>query len=367
MKTPTSACGGPALVLALAMLLGTSGCTKEEKKPDEPRAVNVVKAETSSGELGTSYTGEVRARYETQLGFRVAGKVTARLVEVGDTVKAGQALARLDPGDQQLGIEAARQQLAAAEANYEQIRSDFARFTELSKQGFVSTADIERRANAARVAEAQLAQARAQLGTYENQSAYTQLRADHDGVVTAIGAEVGQVVAAGQMVMRVARRGEREVAVNVPENRLAEIRNAKQVHIGFWAEPDKLLDGRVREIAPSADPVTRTYTTKVTILNPDADVQLGMTANVYFKSNGHGSVVRLPSTALYQLGGDAAVWVVDPKTAQVSLRPVKVGRFGDDGVTITEGLAGGEIVVRAGVHKLFANEKVRIVAETAAQ
>lgn len=356
---------GSPLVLATTVALALGGCAKEEKKPDEPRAVNVVRAETSSGELGASYTGEVRARYETQLGFRVAGKVTARLAEVGDTVRVGQVLARLDPGDQQLGIEAARQQLAAAQANYEQNRSDLVRFTELAKQGFVSTADIERRANATRVAEAQLAQAKAQLGTYENQSAYTQLRADHDGVVTAIGAEVGQVVSAGQMVMRVARRGEREVAVNVPENRLAEIRAAKKVGIGFWAEPGKLLDGRVREIAPSADPVTRTYTTKVTILNPDAEVQLGMTANVYFKSNGNGSVVRLPSTALYQKGSEAAVWVVDPKTGQVSLRPVKVGRFGDDGVTITEGLAGGEIVVRAGVHKLFANEKVRILAEVA--
>lgn len=365
MRPPTFVHHGSTLVLAIAVVLAQAGCAKEEKKPDEPRAVNVVRAETSSGELGTSYTGEVRARFETQLGFRVAGKVTARLAEVGDKVKTGQVLAKLDPGDQQLGIEAARQQLAAADANYEQNRSDLTRFTELAKQGFVSTADIERRANATRVAEAQLAQARAQLGTYENQSAYTQLRADHDGVVTAIGAEVGQVVAAGQMVMRVARRGEREVAVNVPENRLAEIRNAKQIRIGFWAEPDKLLDGRVREIAPSADPVTRTYTTKVTILDADTNVQLGMTANVYFKSNGHGSVVRLPATALYQKGTEAAVWVVDPKTAQVSLRPVKVGRFGDDGVTITEGLAGGEIVVRAGVHKLFANEKVRILAEAA--
>jgi RND family efflux transporter MFP subunit len=293
----------------------------------------------------------------------VPGKVSARLVEVGSTVKAGQVLARLDPGDQQLGIEAARQQLSAAQTNYDQSAKDLARFSELAKQGFVGAADLERRASAARVAEAQLAQAKAQLGTFENQSAYTSLRADHDGIVTAIGAEVGQVVAAGQMVVRVARRGEREVVVNVPENRLSEVRDAKQIKIGFWAEPDKLLDGKVREIAPSADPVTRTYATKITILKPDADIQLGMTANAYFMSDGQGSVVRLPSTALYQKGDDTAVWVVDPKTGQVSLRPVKVGRFGDDAVTIISGLAGGELVVRAGVHKLFPNEKVRILPE----
>ncbi|MEO8040851.1 MAG: efflux RND transporter periplasmic adaptor subunit, partial [Betaproteobacteria bacterium] len=174
-------------------------------------------------------------------------------------------------------------------------------------------------------------------------------------------AEVGQVVAAGQMVMQLARRGEREVAINVPENRLGELRKADQVRIGFWARPDKVLDGRIREIAPSADPVTRTYTTKVTILNPDAEVELGMTATVFFRTNGHGPVVRLPATALFQKGDDAAVWIVDPKTNQVSLRPVKVARYGDDFVSLSEGLAGGEVVVRAGVHKLFANEKVRIL------
>lgn len=365
MIVPKSLFRGASIAFFLAALAAAGGCSKAEKKPDEPRAVNVVKVESSSGELGTSYTGEVRARYETQLGFRIGGKVTARLAEVGDAVKGGQVLARLDPGDQQLGLEAARQQLAGAQTNYDQNRSELTRFAELARQGFVSDAEIERRTNATKVAEAQLAQAKAQLGTFENQSAYTLLRADHDGVVTAIGAEVGQVVAAGQMVMRLARRGEREVAINVPENRLAEIRKATQIKVGFWADPDKLLNGRVREIAPSADPVTRTYTTKVTILDPDADIQLGMTANVYFRSNGHGAVVRLPATALYQKGTEAAVWVVDPKTGQVSLRPVKVGRFGDDTVSITEGLSGGEIVVRAGVHKLFANEKVRILAEAA--
>jgi multidrug efflux system membrane fusion protein len=352
-------------MLVAVALCALGACAKEEKKADEPRAVNVVTAEATSGELGSSYTGEVRARFETPLGFRVAGKVTARLVEIGEPVKTGQLLARLDPGDQQLGIEAARQQFAAAQATHEQSRSDLARFADLAKRGFVSDADIERRTNAERVAAAQLAQAHAQLGTYENQSAYTQLRADHDGVVTGIGAEVGQVVGAGQMVVRVARRGEREVAINVPENRLAEVRGARQVRVGFWAEPDKLLEGRVREIAPSADPVTRTYTAKVTILNPDADVQLGMTANVYFRVGGNARVVRLPATALYQKGAETAVWVVDAKSAQVSLRAVKVGRFGDDGVTVTEGLAGGETVVRAGVHKLFENEKVRILPEAA--
>jgi len=364
--TITSRCRTAPIAAIFALtVLALAACGKEEKTPDPPRPVNVVRAESATGELGTSYTGEVRARFETALGFRLAGKVTARLAEIGDGVKAGQVLARLDPADQRLGTEAAQQQMSAAQTTYEQNRSDLARFSELARQGFIGAAELERRTAATRVAEAQLSQAKAQLGTYQNQSSYTELRADHDGVVTAIGAEAGQVVAAGQMVMRVARNGEREVAINVPENRLGEVRKAQQIHVGFWAQPDKLLDGRVREIAPSADPVTRTYTTKVTILNPDAEVQLGMTANVSFRVDGHGAVVRLPSTALFQKGDQTAVWIVDPKTGQVNLRPVKVARFGDDAVSITEGLAGGELVVRAGVHKLFANEKVRILREAA--
>jgi len=360
MKTPSTF---HTAVVALAVALSLAACSKEEKKAEVLRPVNVVKVESVSGELGASYTGEVRARFETALGFRVPGKITARLAEVGDSVKQGQVLARLDPSDQRLGIEAARQQVAAAQNNYDQTASDLVRFKELATQGFISTAELERHVTAARVASAQLDQAKAQLGTYENQAAYTQLRSDQDGVVTAIGAEVGQVVAAGQMVMRVARRGEVEVVINVPENRLTDVNKADKVKIDFWAQPDKLVDGKVREIAPSADPVTRTYTTKVTILKPDPDVHLGMTANVYFRTNGHAAVVRLPASALYQKGDQMAVWVVDPKTSQVNLRPVKVDRFSDDDVRVTEGLNGGELVVRAGVHKLFANEKVRVLAE----
>ena len=362
MKSPTTFATALA---ALAMALALAACSKDEQKAEILRPVNVVKVAAVSGELGASYTGEVRARYETALGFRVPGKITARLAEVGDAVKRGQVLARLDPSDQRLGIEAARQQVAAAQNNYDQIASDLARFRELATQGFISTAEVERRETAAKVAAAQLDQAKAQLGTYENQAAYTQLRADHEGVITAIGAEVGQVVAAGQMVLRVARRGEVEVVINVPENRLADVNKADKVKVDFWAQPDKLMDGKVREIAPSADPVTRTYTTKVTIVKPDPDVHLGMTANVYFRTNGHGAVVRLPASALYQKGDQMAVWVVDPKTSQVSLRPVTVDRYSDDGVRVTAGLNGGELVVRAGVHKLFPNEKVRVLAEAA--
>jgi multidrug efflux system membrane fusion protein len=349
---------GVATLAALALL---GGCGKEAKQAEPPRAVNVVRVTASAGALGASYTGDVRARYESVLGFRIPGKIAARLVDVGERVVAGQALAQLDPADQKLQSVAARQQVLAAQSSHEQAKTDLARFTDLHRQNFVSAAELDRRKTAYEVAEAQLAQARAQLRIYENQSDYTVLKADHAGVVTGIGAEVGQVVAAGQMVAKVARPGEMEVAINVPENRLAELRGAQEVRIGLWAAPERRYRGRIREIAPSAEPVTRTYTVKVSVLDADAEVQLGMTATVHIGGNGGGQVMRLPPTALFQKGAEPAVWVVDPGSAEVSLRPVRVARYTDDAVIVSAGLVAGEMVVRAGVHKLFAGEKVRIL------
>lgn len=349
---------GLVMVAAVGLI---AGCAKEREQAEPPRAVNVVRVAASPGDLGVSYTGDVRARYESVLGFRIPGKITARLVDVGQTVTPGQVLARLDPADQRLQSVAARQQMLAAQSTYEQAKNDLARFKDLYRQNFVSAAELDRRQTAYDVAQAQLAQAKAQLGIYENQSEYTSLKADHAGVVTAIGAEVGQVVAAGQMVAKVARPGEREVAISVPENRLAELRRARDVRIGLWAAPEKRYRGRIREVAPSAEPVTRTYTVKVTVVDADDEVELGMTANVYIEGNGAGQVVRLPPTALFQKGTEPAVWVVDPKSSQVSLRPVRVGRYTDDAVIVVAGLDPGELVVRAGVHKLFAGESVRVL------
>ena len=194
---------------------------------------------------------------------------------------------------------------------------------------------------------------------------YTQLRADQNGVVTAVQAEVGQVVAAGQPVVKVARLDEKEVAVNVPENRLAELRAMEDVDVSLWATPGKTYSGRIREVSPSADAVTRTYTVKVTVVNPDAAVQLGMTASVSLKGNARGAVARLPLTALFQAGTEPAVWLIDPNTRQVSLKPVQVGRYTQDYVTVLSGLNDGDVVVRAGVHKLNQGEKVRILADVA--
>ena len=365
MKTTTGTGPMARMLPALLLPLALAACKPEAKPVEAPRAVNVVRVEAGNGTLSASYTGDIRARYETALGFRVPGKVAERMAEVGDVVKRGQVLARLDPGDQNLGIEGARQGVAAAEASHTQARADLARFGDLFRQGFISAAEYDRRKAAFDVAAAQLSQARAQLSVNRNQADYTTLRAQEDGVVTAIAAESGQVVSAGQPVFRIARPGFKEVAVSIPENRLNELKRGAEVRVNLWAAPDKLYKGRVREIAPSADAITRTYLAKISLLDPDDQVQLGMTANVFLDVAADANTVRLPSTALYQKGADTAVWIVDPAASQVSLRPVKVGRFADDHVTIVAGLKPGDTVVRAGVQKLFPNEKVRILAPRA--
>jgi multidrug efflux system membrane fusion protein len=351
------------LTMALVTLVG--GCSKPPQQPDVARPVHAVAVALASDQQEVTYTGDVRARWETALGFRVPGKIVARLVEVGQQVRKGQVLARLDPEDQKLSAEAAKQQLLAARSDYQQAKADLVRYKGLVDKGFISAAEFDRHKTNYQTAAARLEQATAQLELNRNQTAYTTLHADHDGVVTAVQAEVGQVVSAGQAVVKTARLDEKEVAVNVPENRLAELKAAKDAEVSLWASPGRSYKGRVREISPSADNVTRTYTVKVTVLDPDASVQLGMTANVILKGGARAEVARLPLTALFQKGNDPAVWVIDPKTQQVSLTPVQVGRYTQDYVTVVAGLNDGDRVVRAGVHKLNQGEKVRILAEPA--
>ena len=353
--------------LGLVMLLAMAGCRKPAAPVDETRPVHAVQVTLAPDDQESSYTGDVRARWESALGFRVPGKIVSRLVDVGAPVKKGQLLAKLDPEDQRLGAEAARQQLMAARSDFEQAKADLARYKDLFSKGFISAAEYDRRKWTYDTAAARLEQSTAQLELNRNQTAYTQLHADMDGVVTAVTAEVGQVVTPGQPVVKVARLEQKEVAVSVPENRLNELKVATDVDVTLWATPGKTYQGRIREISPSADNVTRTYTVKVTVLDPDAAVQLGMTANVFLKRTGtvHIQVARLPLTALFQSGNQPAVWVIDPKTHQVALKPVQIGRYTQDYVTIVSGLNEGDLVVRAGVHKLNPGETVRPLAEAA--
>lgn len=349
-------------VIASLALATLAACSQPQPVAPAPRPVLAQVVQPAASGLGNVYSGEVRARHETDLAFRVGGKLIARHVDVGAIVTRGTVLARLDAQDAQLAVDAARSQLAAAEAEHSLAKAELERYQRLFKQNFVSEAVLDARQTAFDATKAKLDQARAQVATARNQSAYTTLVADADGVITAVSAELGQVVAAGQPIVRLARPDEKEVVVNVPESRLAELRDARQILVSLWTRPEQVYAAELREISPTADPVTRTFTVKVSVPRADAAVRLGMTANAMLDGGGETSVM-LPLSALDQSSGAAAVWVVDPQTHRTAPRPVAIGAYREDGVTVRSGLTAGEVVVSAGVHKLVAGEVVRLAPE----
>lgn len=331
-----------SLMFAAALL---AACSKEPPPPAPPKLVRTLVVGVADADAARAYSGEVRARHETPLGFRVGGKITARLVDAGARVKAGQPLARLDAADAAL-------QAAQAEANRTLAEADARRFRDLRARNFVSQAALDAKETALKAADAQ-------AGLAQNQSAYTTLTADHDGVVAAVLAEPGQVVTSGQPVLRVARDGEREVAIALPEGAVGGLAPGAAAEIGLWSAGGKTYRGRLRELAPAADPATRTYAARVTVLDPDAALALGMTASVRFAAPAAPATPVVPLAALYQQGGEPAVWVVGADQT-VTLRKVRVAAYTDAGAAVAAGLSPGERIVAAGVHKLSAGEKVRL-------
>jgi len=345
-------------LLTLVTLL--AGCGREAAPP--PADIRPVRAEqvapTRAGGVGR-YAGEIRARYETALAFRVAGRVSARMVEVGTQVKGGQVIATLDPQDYALAVRAAKAQLAAATAEAQLAQQDLQRFTALRTQNFISQAELDRRRTTAEAAQAQVRQLRAEVARQGNQQAYTRLTAPHAGVVTAIAFETGQVVAAGQPLAQLARSGELEARIDVPENALDAVRTAKALTVRLWSQPDKTYAGRLRELSPMADAASRTYSARVSLLQPDAAVKLGMTATVEARQDAAPSL-SVAQSALYRVSGRPQVWVVDRKTQKVAARSVQLGALNGERATIVSGLAAGEWVVTAGVHKLAPGQQVRL-------
>lgn len=341
------------LVLILPLLL--VACGKKAEQParvERPASTIVVGAEAA--DTGNVYSGEVHARYETVLGFRIGGKIVARLVDAGAFVRKGQVLARLDAVDTGL-------QESAANAQYRLAEDELNRYIELRDKGFVSQSALDAK-------ETALKAAAAQAGLARNQAAYTSLLSDRDGVVSATLAEVGQVVSAGQPVVRVAQQGEREVLFSVPESRFSSIKVGMPAEIELNATDSNVqstVNGHVREISPAADPASRTYPVRVSFDAPNAKVALGMTAHVKLKKSGKNGKQKdsgylIPLTAIFQQGDKPAVWIVAADRS-VSLRPVEVAAYRDDGALIAGGIAAGERIVSAGVHKLSTGEKIRII------
>lgn len=346
------------LLLATATLL--AACSRPAP-PEEPvRSVKLLTVGVGTLQSSLEYSGEVRARVESRLGFRVAGKIVQRQAGLGQHVRAGQVLAQLDPKDYQLAADAARAQLAAATTQRDLAAADYKRFQVLKDQNFISGAELERRDATLKAAQATLDQARAQLAAQGNQAAYTTLVADVSGVVTGVDAEPGQVVSAGASVVRIAQDGPRDVVFAVPEDKVAQIAQGSEVAVRGWSGGAPLA-GRVREVAASADPATRTFQVKVAIDGAEAPA-LGATVYVTPKALSHAGIaaIKLPTSALFQQGQSTAVWVYDAASSTVKSQEVQIATADGNEAVVAAGLSPGMQVVATGVHVLSQGQKVAV-------
>jgi RND family efflux transporter MFP subunit len=356
------------LTLFLALL---AACSKDAPPPEDVRPVRAMQLAAGGAQTHTEFSGDVRPRYESRLGFRVAGKISARKVDVGATVKRGTLLMQLDPQDLRLGQAQATANLRAAQTNADLARAELKRYQDLRSQNFVSQAVLDQKIAAARSSQASVEAARALSSEQANQTGYANLESDTDGVVTGIDAEVGQVVAPGTPVVRVARTDEKEVVIGVPEDQVDELRQVRQVKVRLWADPNRSIAGKIREVAPVADPATRTYTVKVSIPASE-EVRLGMTAVVelvHQASGGAGAQLRAPLSSLVQNKGASSVWVIENVNGaqQVRLQPVQVAGVAGNEVLLSSGVRPGQQIVTAGVNLLKNGQKVRILTADVAR
>ena len=362
--------------LGFMILIALTACNKSEPPLAPPRPALVMEVGATAASKSMVLVGEVRPRYESNQGFRLDGKVIARNVDVGAHVKKGQVIARLDAVDAHLSASAASADVRAAVANYELTASEVERQRQLFAKKFISASALDIREAELKTANARLAQIKAQANVSANQTQYTNLTADRDGVVTMIRAEPGQVVKAGEAIAKIADTKELEVLVAVPESRMAEVKLNAAVVVKMWAYQQKSYAGVVREIAPAADSATRTFNVRMSIKNADEAVRLGMTAGVKFntlapqplaqssaqKSESHETELLIPSSALTALNGKKMVWVIDANN-KAQPREVVAGQFREDGVLVTSGLQAGERIAIAGVHTLIKDQTVKPIFE----
>lgn len=345
-------------IASVCAILTLSACSRQEAAQEPIRAVKLLIVGGSDLNLQGEYAAEVRARVESRLGFRVGGKLVQRQAEVGQRVKAGQVLAQIDAQDYQLGAQAALAQVTAAQTQRDLALSDFKRYESLKAQNFISGAELERREATLKAAEATLTQAKAQAQAQTNQANYTHLNATTSGVVTGIEAEIGQVVAAGQAVLRLAHDGPRDAVFSVSEHAVMAFKPGQTMQ-AVLSSTGQVFKGVVREVGASADPVTRTYLVKLALEKAEP-LPLGATLNVLAAQQpGSQSVaIKLPTSALRQEGAATAVWVLDEASMTVRSQPVQVGTVDGNQVVIASGLRAGQKVVSAGVHVLTPGQKV---------
>jgi len=343
------------------LLLALSACGKEEKT--EPAAAvrpvrTVTVALREAGETMT-LTGEIQPRYQVDLGFRVDGKILERPVDVGTEVKKGDLIARLDPQQYRQDLEVAKADVAAAQAELTRSQGQEYRKRELLKNGHTNRVEYDNALKALQTAQAQLASARAKQVQASENLGYTDLKADTDGVITAVEADAGKVVSAGQTVVRLARPGEREGVFNVSETAFKSRLKEPVVEVGLVSNPEIKTAGKVRYVSPQADPETRTYLVRVSL--PDAPPQMRLGATVTGSVTlAEGRTVTIPGSALFQKDGKPAVWLVTSNHT-VELKPISVQRYRGDSVVVGSGLAQGDVVVTAGVQKLLPGQQVSLL------
>ncbi|WP_439814420.1 efflux RND transporter periplasmic adaptor subunit [Zavarzinia sp. CC-PAN008] len=348
-----------AVVGLAASLLAACGGEPPQARQEVVRPVKVTTVALTDQTQVSTYSGDVWPRMLSDLGFRVGGRVTERLVRNGDRVKAGDVLARLDPEDLRLSRRRAREAQAAATADRDQAKLEFERARTLFQRGHIAKAELDRRQTALDMANAALARSGTETAIAGNQLDYATLVADRDGVVFETLADVGQVVQAGQAVVRFAGTDAQEVVVNVPEARLAEFRDATDIRISLWSDESFRSSGTVREVAARADPATRTYAVRIALDTQTPVIAYGMTATVSVSRRLGEPAIILPSTALVESDGQAGVWVFDADKGAVALAPIQVDTYGSDSIVVRAGLQPGQEVVVAGVHKLDPGMKVR--------
>ncbi len=345
-----------ALPVSLAFLL--TACGQDEPVQATVRPAMVVQPEPSAQSL-ESYPGEVRARFEPDLAFRIGGKVSRRLVDEGERVKANQPLAELDPEDVRLQLDATRAQVTAATANLNLVRAERDRYKTLMERQMVSRSQYDNAENLYRSGEARLKQIKAEFDVANNQASYAILRAPQDGVVAKRAAEVGQVVAAGQTVFTLAADGEREVLISLPEQNFGRFKVGQPVSVELWTQPDQRLPGTIRELSPAADPKSRTFAARIAFTAGKVPAELGQSARVFIE-NAQALALSVPLSALTAENGATYVWIVGADNT-LKKAPVRVGAFGEKTVPVLEGLSASDWVVAAGVHVLLDGQKVRPV------
>lgn len=350
------------ILMAAAFAVALVGCSRPPAPAEDVRPVRTLTVQPRPTSALAEFAGEVRPRTETRAGFQVGGRITQRLVEVGQPVRRGQTLATIDAQDYRLAVEAAEAARTSAEVDRDQQRADYKRFEDLRARGFISQAELDRRKAGLDAAEARYAQAAANARATGNQAAYAVLRAPHAAVVTAVDAEAGQVVSAGQSVVRLARTDEKEVAIGIPEQQLGMLKKAGAITVRLWAG-GAAIEGRLRELSPVADPATRTFPARITLVDPPQGVALGMTATVALEIPLAQPVITLPLQALVVDAGVTHAWRYDPASGTVKRTRVTVGSVAGNEIVVSAGLNAGDIVVTAGAHQLQEGQKVRPLNE----